>query len=746
MRYSIDKKPVGERHHEAVIELKDHPQSRDIHFDDMRSMHSEKHDDNSEYMEDTHTETNVSVRGTQRQASWWRLHPLLRALILVFTFGCLFAAPAIIVGAINAKHISMFDNSILADNEYYVAHCVVRWFTWCTFTWVTGVFIFHLVDSTPSFAVSICKFITGSCTEQFRNRLGYFMAASVYTKITIIAALAMASFAVIFPNSSPAVGGDPEHWTRIVFQIISCVCIASVVLFIEKVVLQVVAAHFHRTAYKERITDLEYSLWVLDRLDGARRQQNDNAFVSPFNWGRRPQDDNNASTARLNSPNGPRSRTASNATQADGGNKTPGIIQPFSFVANTIKNVGKQAMNADVDINSTARARKLATKLFDALQGSRDYLTMRDFIPYFKTQKDAEKAFGLFDKDGNGDVSKREMREKIIAIYKERRDLNASMMDMSQIVRKLDRILIVVCLVLIVILVSMVFGQSPGASLVSFGTIFVAWSFVFGGALKNMFECLIFLFVIHPFDAGDLVTINGQTMTVKKVHILTTVFTGGNGNYIVAPNSVLVATFIHNLRRSPPQSESIALNLDFYTPEEKLHALRERLDEFVAQYPRIFVAGVGFTLSSIVDANQIVITVLLNYKHNAQIGTLSLEGRDKFMHHLRNQMIALNIRCHGLVQPVQLLGPPPRYEDLSNARGPSDDGPSGSGSQDPFGRNGSRDDSNLRGNEAALHRSHTTPVTQYNHQNAEAAAHNTTANQTAAAATGLFAANAMFGF
>ncbi|RKP39411.1 Mechanosensitive ion channel-domain-containing protein, partial [Dimargaris cristalligena] len=297
-----------------------------------------------------------------------------------------------------------------------------------------------------------------------------------------------------------------------------------------------------------------------------------------------------------------------------------------------------------VDINSNSRARKLANKLFDALQGTRDYLTMRDFIPYFNTQKDAQKAFALFDKDGNGDVTKKEMRDRIIATYKERRALNASLRDMSQIVGKLDKILVVISVVLIAIFCSMVFGQSPAASLVSFGTLFVAWSFIFGGTLKNMFECLIFLFITHPYDAGDQVVVNGVTMTVAKVRVLSTVFTRGDGQYVCAPNITLLGLFINNLRRSPPQNETVVMNFDFYTPEAKLYQLKDRLNQLLDQYPRIFVPGVGFSLDNILDANKLVVNLSLNYKSNWQNGGPRAEGRNKFMMCLRNAMIELNIK------------------------------------------------------------------------------------------------------
>lgn len=71
---------------------------------------------------------------------------------------------------------------------------------------------------------------------------------------------------------------------------------------------------------------------------------------------------------------------------------------------------------------------------------------MPDFYPYFKSTSDAvsnfftgsltlidpdrfvqQAAFTVFDKDGNGDITKPEMREAVRRIYRERRALTASL-------------------------------------------------------------------------------------------------------------------------------------------------------------------------------------------------------------------------------------------------------------------------------------------------------------------------------
>lgn len=147
------------------------------------------------------------------------------------------------------------------------------------------------------------------------------------------------------------------------------------------------------------------------------------------------------------------------------------------------------------DIGSTAHAKRLAKTLFYNLQTNSDELVVRDFYPYFDNEEEARAAFGLFDKDGNGDISKSEMKEKIFYVYKERKDLHTSLRDLSQAVGKLDVIFLTIVAVIWLFIVLSIFGKDIVKNMLSIGSFLVALSFVFGNSLKILFENIVFLFV-----------------------------------------------------------------------------------------------------------------------------------------------------------------------------------------------------------------------------------------------------------
>ena len=111
----------------------------------------------------------------------------------------------------------------------------------------------------------------------------------------------------------------------------------------------------------------------------------------------------------------------------------------------TLKN---SKFNRDGGMGGLSSARRLARKLFGALSDvtpRRSHLVVEgkcfthhkmnwsdtdcsvDFYPYFRTTAEAHAAFALFDKDGNGDINKKEMRDAVQRIYRERKSLVASL-------------------------------------------------------------------------------------------------------------------------------------------------------------------------------------------------------------------------------------------------------------------------------------------------------------------------------
>ena len=79
-------------------------------------------------------------------------------------------------------------------------------------------------------------------------------------------------------------------------------------------------------------------------------------------------------------------------------------------------------------------------------------------------------------------------------------------------------------------------------------------SWLIGGSLAEVLTSIIFLFIKHPYDVGDRVTIGDKTYTVKEMRLLSTIFLDSNACQVQAPNTWMNTQLIHNIRRSPQVS------------------------------------------------------------------------------------------------------------------------------------------------------------------------------------------------
>jgi len=93
--------------------------------------------------------------------------------------------------------------------------------------------------------------------------------------------------------------------------------------------------------------------------------------------------------------------------------------------------------------------------------------------------------------------------------FRERRALALTLNDTKTAVNKLHRMLnfLVAIIILVIWLLILEIATTKFLLFVSSQLVLVA--FIFGNTCKTIFESIIFLFVMHPFDVGDRCEIDG---------------------------------------------------------------------------------------------------------------------------------------------------------------------------------------------------------------------------------------------
>lgn len=421
-----------------------------------------------------------------------------------------------------------------------------------------------------------------------------------------------------------------SDWTETFARVLLVLFVGSALWAAEKLMLEVIATRFHRRAYGDRIRVSKFANSVLTKLSVALTPGKPTEDESEV----KSQDTLNNGVAIVQKAGNFIRKTAQKAVK-NIGNELKNVIDPFANATTFIPPPGLPAA-------------QLAKALFEALITSpeQDEIVVENFLPYFSSEKEAQLAFSLFDKDGNGDISKSEMRNVITEIAIEKQSIEDSLCDVAKAVGALDYFLGAIFVFLYILLAFTIFKVPVETFISTILAFLLPTTFIFGASLKNTFESIIFLFITHPFDVGDRVDIDTDSYVVKSMSINSTALTRIDGKVVYAPNTVLANKFIHNVRRSGRQSEKIVLKVDIKTSNEEIGELEKRLILFLREHNRDFIPKLSIVIQDVLLAeNVMLLTMNVEHKSNFQDGGKKIQRRNRFMHALRDTLEQVGINC-----------------------------------------------------------------------------------------------------
>ncbi|KAH8548523.1 hypothetical protein BGW37DRAFT_176756 [Umbelopsis sp. PMI_123] len=298
-------------------------------------------------------------------------------------------------------------------------------------------------------------------------------------------------------------------------------------------------------------------------------------------------------------------------------------------------------------IGSMEDANKYSKKIFLRLcPRNRTYILPEDFQRVFHSRNTQEFAFQLLDKDMDGKVTLPDMREAIRRIYRERRNLAKSLSDLESAIHKLDIIFKSITTLLLLLVTMLVFEVSVVSIVASFSSVFVSMAFILGNSAKNAFDCLVFLFIVHPFDVGDRIILNNRIYIIHKLHILTTVLERGDGLYFYIANHILAQQFIANIRRSGDMVEEIRLDCNKLTSAAQIYALRSSLQEFITRDTEIAdYRSADIIIDGVLDGYRLRINIQMTCRGNFQDAGRKNRRKVRLFLFLQDQIREIGIDC-----------------------------------------------------------------------------------------------------
>ncbi|KAF4625157.1 hypothetical protein G7Y89_g13011 [Cudoniella acicularis] len=484
-----------------------------------------------------------------------------------------------------------------------------------------------------------------------------------------------------------------RNWESTVNKIIISLFVAATLNFIEKIIIQLIAISFHLRTYADRIEVNKFQISSLVKLYIYSKEKiamEDSEFeVNPMT----------GPSSGARTPMQYVNKAQKNARQVfnkvgDVAGKVAGDFTGKAVATSTHPHQVILQL-----LGTTPGSQVLARRLYRtfAQEGTETVLS-DDLRPAFDNDDEADAAFTMFDKDMNGDISMEELESVCVEIGRERKAITASLKDLDSVVSKLDDIFMFIVFVITILVFVSIISTSASGVLTSLGSSVLALSWLFSATAQEFLQSCIFVFVKHPFDVGDRVTVYGNTGSqmkgddyfVKEISLLYTEFKKMEGHVVQAPNSYLNTLFILNQRRSGGLAEAVPVTVKFGTTLEQIDSLRQRLLEFVASENREYQKNILTELTTIYEAYSITLNVVFFYKSNWQNELLRLQRRNKFICAMMVTMTELGIegprmRLAGAAEefPVFLHGAYPQSLPSNDNQSPGPGPRSGTLARDP---------------------------------------------------------------
>ena len=429
-------------------------------------------------------------------------------------------------------------------------------------------------------------------------------------------------------------GVGNQKWEDTMNKVIVAVFIGATLNFAEKVVIQLIAISFHLRTYADRIELNKFQIGSLVKLyqfSKEKIQLDDSDFEER---------DASGPASGTRTPMQYLDKAQKNVTEAF--NKVGDVAGKVAgdFTGRTVAKSTHPHQVVLMLLNTTAGSQVLARRLYRTfVREGAETVFSDDLKNAFDNQEEADAAFSMFDKDLNGDISMEELEAVCVEIGRERKSITASLKDLDSVVSKLDAVLFFVVIIIFILSLITLVSTSAAGVLTSAGSTVLALSWLFSATAQEFLQSVIFVFVKHPFDVGDRVTIYGNTGSmmrgddyfVKEISLLYTEFKKMEGHMVQAPNSYLNTLFILNMRRSGGLAEAVPVTIRFGTTLEQIDALRLRLLEFVKAEKREYQGNILTEIRDVVEAYAINLNVVFFYKSNWQNELLRLQRRNKFI-------------------------------------------------------------------------------------------------------------------
>ncbi|KAI9186468.1 hypothetical protein LWI28_017535 [Acer negundo] len=455
---------------------------------------------------------------------------------------------------------------------------------------------------------------------------------------------------------------------QFVTKILVCFLVGVLLWLVKILFVKVLASSFHVSAYFDRIQDSLFNQYVIKTLSGPplielkKAEEEEERLKSEI-----PKLENASATtplglkaSTLSSLLNRKVKGSERLQKTPQGGKSPLISRTFSNkeddaitvdhlhklnpknvsawnmkkLINIIRHgalftLDEQIQDSTLEDESTTQirteyeAKVAATKIFKNVGRGSRYICKEDLMRFI-TEEEVSKTMCLFEgacveAPENKTITKKVLKNWVVNAFRVRRALAMTLNDTKTAVNRLHKMVNILIGIIIMVIWLLILGIATSKFLLLVSSQLVIVIFVFGNSCKTVFESIVFLFVMHPFDVGDRCEIEGVQMIVEEMNILTTVFLRYDNQKIIYPNSILATKPISNYYRSPDMGDAVEFCVHISTPAEKIIAMKEKIIEYIEEKKKDhWYPSPLFIFKDVEELNRVRIAIWLTHKMNHQ--------------------------------------------------------------------------------------------------------------------------------
>ncbi|KAL1167787.1 hypothetical protein V6Z11_A05G041100, partial [Gossypium hirsutum] len=447
---------------------------------------------------------------------------------------------------------------------------------------------------------------------------------------------------------------DYVTWTLV------SILIGAFLWLLKTLMLKILASNFHMNKFFDRIQESVFHHYILRTLSGPPFMEIDviqkppaHLIVSNAKKGKEPKTKRLIDMGKVHRLKREKVSAWHMKVLVDAITNS-GLSTVSETLEESAYNGGKEA---EQEITNEEEAQYVAHQIFahvaqhDSNQ-NRNYIDEDDLLR-FMIKEEVDLVFPLFEGSRTGKIDRKSFTNWVVKVYTDRKTLVHALSDTKTAVKQLNTLVTVILIIVTVIIWLLLLEIATTKLLLLLSSQLVVAAFMFGNTCKTIFEAIVFVFVMHPFDVGDRCVVDGVQLLVEEMNILTTVFLKLDNEKVYYPNSVLATKPISNYYRSPDMGDTIEFSIDFLTPAKTIGRLKEEIKKHL-EANTLWRPNHLVVVKEIENVNKLKMALFCNHTMNFQDFREKNRRRTELVLELKRIFEELGIRYNLLPQHVNL--------------------------------------------------------------------------------------------